>query len=213
MEKLNILNYPIYSFKCEQTLVEEVLADVKEKKFHPIIEEGSNLHISPDYYHENLFYFFDTCINQIKLKYFKENVNFPITDCWANKYTMMQTIRNHTHSNAYISGLFYLTSHEKTGATCFSVPDPWSYGSQNEYQNITIYNKQQFLKSDVYPSAGTLLLFPSQIFHHTKTVNKPDTTRYTISFNCFPSDTISTTNTGQLYLRVLSVKDRIKSGN
>ena len=212
MQKLNILNYPIYSFNCDQTLVDEVLADVKEKKFHPIKDEGSNLLMSPNYYHENLFCFFDKCVDEIKRKYFKESLMFTITDCWVNKYTMMQVIRNHTHSNSFISGLFYLTNHEKSGATCFSVPDPWTESTHNEYQNITVHNTQQYIRSDVYPTAGTLLLFPSQVYHHTKTVNSPDQVRYTISFNCFPSGLISAYKSGQLHLQVLSVKDRIKLG-
>ena len=210
MQKLNILQYPIYSFQCDDSLVEEVMIDIKEKKFQYNKDDSSNMEMLHDYYHEKLFHFFDESVAQIKNIYYKENISFPITDCWVNKYSMMQVLQSHTHSNAYISGLFYLTTHKTSGATCFTVPDPWSTtNGDNDYRSISIYDKEHYIKSDVYPTAGTLLLFPSKIKHHTKTIKNPDDVRYTVSFNCFPAGDILYTKTGQLHLKVLSVKERI----
>lgn len=212
MQKLDVLNYPIYSFQSDLSLVEEILADVKTKTFYPVSTDTSQMFMSSDYYQEKLFSFFDQCVNQVKKIYYKETISFPITDCWVNKYNMMHILKPHTHSNSYISGLFYLTTHVKSGATCFSIPDPWSdTGSENVYRNLTVCDKEHYIKADVYPTAGTLLLFPSKIGHHTKTLNTPDQVRYTISFNCFPAGNILSVKTGQLDLQVLSVKDRINS--
>lgn len=210
MKKVNILNYPIYEFKSDLGLTEKVLDDLQTKEFFLLKDEGSSSKFCPDYFHEELFQFFESCILELKKIYFYDHIDFPIVDCWANKYNMMQTLRNHTHSNSVISGLYYVTTHENMGATSFNIPDPWTTNNFDEgYDIIKINKHKSFISGDVQPSAGTLLLFPAQVGHRVKSLNKPTDVRYTISFNAFPSGNIGLHNTGKLTLHTVSLRERL----
>jgi uncharacterized protein (TIGR02466 family) len=210
MKQLNILNYPIYKFENDLNLNQEIFNNLEKLQFRKVNDEGSSSKIYPNYFHEKLFNFFESCILQLKNKYFYDHLNFPIVDCWANKYNMMQTLRNHTHSNSVISGLYYVTTHANNGATCFGIPDPWTSNNVDEgYDLLKICKRKQFIQDDIYPSAGVLLLFPGHMSHHVKTLNKPHELRYTIAFNAFPSGNIGLNDTGKLTIETVSLRQRL----
>lgn len=212
MKTLNVLNYPIYQFESDLTLADDVLSDLRNKNFVKL-QHPSYSYMLGNYFHDNLFNFFENCIEQVKSNYFKPEISFPIIDCWVNKFSCLQTLANHTHSNSLISGLYYLTSHEKDGATSFSIPDPWSDHNYNPYTFLTIYKETQWMFADIFPTKGTLLLFPSKIAHKVKPIKNTKDVRYTISFNCFPQGVFETTDTVKLELSPVSVRQKNKTGN
>ena len=210
MEKINGITIPFYKFKGPDHLVTDILQDLQTKKFasEPNMDHGS---VYDDYFHEELFQFFENSINQVKNIYFQKNIEFPIIDCWVNKYGTMQKLRRHNHSNAVICGCYYLTTHENYGSTIWDIDNPWTQNNQGH--NIVISNEnEKFLSGEIYPEAGMLILFPATLPHFMKTINKFKTTRYTIAFNTFPSGTLSTHPSNKLVLNTQSVRDKVKLG-
>ena len=210
MKKLDILSYPIYEFKSDISLAEKVLIDLQNQEYFLLKDEGSSSKFCPNYFHEELFNFFETSISELKRTYFHDHLDFPIVDCWANKYNMMQTMRNHTHSNSVISGLYYVTSHESMGATSFSILDPWTTNHIDEgYDLLKITKNKSYITADVQPTAGTLLLFPAHVSHRVKSLNKPNDIRYTVAFNAFPSGEIGLNYTGKLTVHTVSLREKL----
>ena len=208
MKQLEILSYPIYEFSCDQNLVNDVKKHVESLDF--FLKNAS--HLFDNYYHKELFQFFNESVTQVKNLYYKKSIEFPIVACWANKYTMMQKMNNHTHSNGVISGLFYVTSHEDSAPTLFNINNPWTdfySGPHDAYHMLHMYDEPKFVTEKINPKAGTLLLFPSHMRHSVITMKKIET-RYTIAFNCFPKGVMGDMTTGRLTIDTLSVEDKIK---
>jgi len=207
MEKIDILSYPIYKFVCDDQLLQDVQEHVKTLEFK---SSQDNSDIFGDYVHDKLYEFFNDSVTQVKNKYYKKTVDFPIVACWANKYNTVQNMRSHTHSNGIISGLFYVSTHEKSSPTIFSMPDPWTNFYDTPYKMLSFYDNSASVTASVYPKAGTLLLFPSNMVHSVQATGSKET-RYTISFNCFPSGTFFPYVTMALEVKALTVQERIKA--
>jgi hypothetical protein len=208
MEKVNVISLPFYKFKADDALTSKILDTVANLNFtmDNNIENGYSYH---DFYDEELFAFFDKSIKQVKKIYYKDNLNFPIVDCWVNKYSKLNKLKRHMHSNSMICGVFYLTSHEDEGSTIFELPNPW-YNEQ--LSNLSVHENYSPLIGEIKAEAGTLMLFPSNIFHTMKTLMKLSSPRYTIAFNTFAIGNISDQNTTRLSINVSTVKDRV-TGN
>ena len=214
MKKLDILPYPIYKFQAKDPLIDEVLGYIQELEFHRNTSNNSNMEIYFNFFHEELFNFFDESIAVVKNLYFKNEIEFPIVDCWANRYGPFDKMSSHTHSNSIISGLYYVNDAEDFGATSFSMNDPWctNFVPDGLYSTFYIYKdnyKQIKTYTDIMPEKGSLLLFPSHVHHTVKPNINKTISRYTISFNTFPSGIISTIDTGRLVIDTPSVKQKL----
>jgi uncharacterized protein (TIGR02466 family) len=209
MKQLEILSYPVYEFSCDENLVNDVKKHIEQISHKDIGQVGTS-QLFDNYYHKELFQFFNVSVTTVKNLYYKKSIEFPIVACWANKYNMMQRMNDHTHSNGVISGLFYVTTHEDSAPTLFNINNPWTDFYDSPYHMLHMYDEPKFVTSKIYPKAGTLLLFPSHMKHSVMTMKKIET-RYTISFNCFPKGVIGEMITGRLTLDTLSVEDKIKS--
>jgi len=209
MKQLDILSYPIYEFSCDENLVNDVKKHVESLDF---LLDGS-FQIFDNYYHKELFQFFNESVTQVKNLYYKKSLEFPIVACWANKYNKMQQLGNHTHSNGIISGVFYVTTHEDTAPTMFNMYNPWTDfdNSKDPYNMLQLYDEPKLITDKIYSKAGTLLLFPSHVKHSAMIMKKMEN-RYIIAFNCFPKGEICDLAPGRLTIDVLSVEDRVKSG-
>jgi len=214
MIKLDILPYPLYKFQIDPVLADEVLEHVKNLKFEKNLSNNNNLDMHINYYHEKLFTFFNESVNSVKQLYYRDEIDFPIVDCWANRYGPLEKISNHTHANGMISGVYYANAEENFGPTVFNINDPWCsdfFSDKSEYKLITIFKenyKQMRVRSEVIPEKGSLLLFPSHIFHFVKPNLNKKISRYTVSFNTFPSGIISFNPTSMLELKTVSVQDK-----
>jgi hypothetical protein len=206
METINILNIPFYKFCADQALTDRILNQVSNYKFTNRDIALENGYSYPDFFDEELFLFFETSIKKVQNLYYHDNLEFPIVDCWVNKYSKMNNLVPHTHNNSVICGVFYLTSHEDEGATIFSLPNPWH--NQNN-SNLSIYKGSKPILGEIKAQAGTLVLFPNNLLHTMKTLVKVTSPRYTIAFNTFPRGTISDLYTTKLSLDVISVRERV----
>ncbi len=212
MEKIDAISVPFYKFTAEDALVKEIQEEMKTTEFVPetTYENGYVYH---NYYNENLFEFFNKSIKEFKNVYFHADVEFPIVDCWANKYGRMNKLNRHMHSNSIICGLYYVTTHvEKQAATIFEFDNPWIFLKPliNSFNITANHGHVQPLMGEIMPVAGTLILFPPALFHYMKPITKFKEFRYSIAFNTFASGNISMNRSSVLSINTQSVEDRLK---
>lgn len=210
MEKINAINIPFYKFQSEKELVEKIHEDVSKLQY-TIENDITNGYVYADYYHKELFEWFDQCITQVAKLYYYDTLSFPIVDCWANKYTSLNKLNRHNHSNSTICGCYYITDHD-TGNTIFEHHNPWNFFSSGSNFNLQINKNMNPLEGEIKPIAGTLILFPSNLYHRMKVFKDTKKTRYTVAFNTFPSGIVSDLKTKKLELKSYSLEERIKLG-
>lgn len=208
METVNVLNVPFYKFKSDSDLTKEIYECCRNLKFSTE-EKSGNGYIYPNFYHKELFSFFNECIQQVQQLYFKDSLTFPIVDCWINKYTALNKLYKHNHSNSVICGVFYVTSHGSENSTIFEITDPWSFYNSNSQLSLSIDKNQKNITGKITPEEGTLILFPSPIAHYMNTIKTSSTLRYTIAFNTFPSGMLSNNQTQNLSIATTSLEERI----
>lgn len=203
MDELSVCPLKIYTFTCHKNLLDEVLKEVTELEYAP---NNSNLTSNLTYKNNNLLLWFDRCLEEIRAKKFTTIERFTITNCWANKTAPIHIHHQHTHPNSFLSGVFHLTTHE-TGALEFKIEDKWY---KNDH-TLTLFNTITYNTTSVLPEAGRLIIFPSSLIHKTSVLKIGESTRYSISFNAYPSGKISmggkTNLTASVELYPKSVRD------
>ena len=115
--------------------------------------------------------------NELNNEIFKYNNKFIITTSWFT-HTKNDKFGNfHNHSNSMFSGVFYFTD------------DNSSIKFQNFNKNTSfniipkefnVYNSSSW---EVKPPKGTILLFPSELYHY---VNISNNDRKSLAFNIVP---------------------------
>ena len=166
-------------FIAPQRLVamqEEIEKLYKERKYDDNWQTGPGLEkIEP-------FKWFATDIGKAAFDVF-DKLNYDIkdidmTDMWGNILKPGETHPPHTHSNNFLSGVFYLNSDAKTGII-FQDPRPAAdvlvprkKTKTNENSNLLSYTS----------NTNRLILFPSWLLHWVPT-NKSNRDRISISFN------------------------------
>ena len=105
---------------------------------------------------------------------------FYITDMWANLSKKGEFHRPHTHSNNYLSGVFYVQSDKDDRANIqFYDPRPQADVITPSVTKSTRYNSHIWF----YPSIeNRILFFPSWLQHYVP-VNMSDKARISIAFN------------------------------
>ena len=214
MKKINAINIPFYEFNSGIALAEEVLADVKTKNLRPgnAPEQGNILH---NYYHEKLFDFFESAVKSVKHLYYKDTLEFPITECWVNEYKTMTRLNKHHHPNSVISGLYYLTEHDKNYSTIWNANNPWTHSVPTEsFMQLSIARNNIPLIGETIPEIGKLILFPAGLWHYMNPISPKDkpndkVLRYTIAFNTFADGVVSDHPTMALQLKTVSLKEKL----
>jgi len=108
---------------------------------------------------------------------------FEITGLWANMNAKGTAHPIHSHPNNFLSGVYYLRTHE--GADTVNFHDPRSQTGiiRPPVTELTAENTDQVV---VKVSDGTLLMFPSWL-PHSVDASDSDRTRISIGFNVMPS--------------------------
>lgn len=120
-----------------------------------------------------------------------------ICNSWGNVVSRGEAIRYHRHSNAYISGSFYLT-----GGSPLNIID-------RDRENLFGFsprlkpghNPRALENFSISPRPGRIVLFPSGMVHSVLPSESPER-RYSIAFNAIPTGRIGIP-TGILELRPL----------
>jgi uncharacterized protein (TIGR02466 family) len=109
----------------------------------------------------------------------KYDVKPYITQSWANYTSKGQWHHKHTHSNSFISGVFYVQA-QKNIDKIFFLKDKYEQIKLST-DNYNVYNSESWW---IGVETGQLVLFPSGLNHMVQTV-ETDETRISISFNTF----------------------------
>lgn len=184
----NLLSIPIYEFQCaDEILVEEVVKQATSRNF--IKSSSNNISVNDHFYNSKLFDWFDQCIAQVGDMYYKDSVSLPIISCWVTKTSKLERHHTHSHPNSILSGIFYLTSHDKA-ETVFYYKNPYvEMGTHEILRTSNTLNKHPLenptiITGKINPVKGKLVLFASSIQHGTRP-NLDSNIRYTVSFNTF----------------------------
>lgn len=105
----------------------------------------------------------------------KQDVHPYLTQSWLNKTERGQFHHSHYHPNSFLSGVFYLETHDdmiifsQTERKLFSLPP----------REVTNLNAENFTYK---PSAGEILVFPSYFWHQVE-VKQTEGSRISLAFN------------------------------
>lgn len=199
----------IYKFQANETLIDDVLKIVEKQDWEN--NSQNKVSIDDNFFHEDLFDWLEECIKKTaKLKLLlPEEVKLPITSCWVNKATKMQSHHDHAHPNSFLSGILYLTNNTDSQTVFHNPESMWlnNFKWASALQNVPVLHEISYT-----PSKGTLLLFPSQLKHKVK-VMRNNEVRYTLSFNTFITGNFDSdgSNRTRLNLYAESLRDRLKN--
>ena len=123
-------------------------------------------------------------IEDHSLKYLDElglSKSNKIEACWANINGYKDTNTWHTHPKSVISGVFYVDANKKSGNLKFF--HPYINDISREWEeHIKNFNLMNNVETEIEPSSGLLILFPSFLPHSVNpNLNKEE--RISISFN------------------------------
>jgi len=185
MNIVDTLSVPFYEFRCEESLINEIIPIVENLEYD--VDEKATLS-KKYFYHEKLINWFDQCLKEFQSIYFDEEIELVIVNCWATKTNFLSNHHTHNHQTALVSGILYLYD-SNSGETTFYVNNPWLRYQNNEIMPIS-YSKTNMLTTKVKQEKGKLILFPPHIQHGTEK-NKDRKIRHTIGFDVFFSGRIT----------------------
>lgn len=132
--------------------------------------------------------FFENSVDEYFEKiYCPENSNarLKITQSWTNTTLKTEKHHPHSHSNSFLSGVFYVRSNPDLDKIYFKD----KIKAITEQLNPSKPKECHFYNSNVWwlpAEIGTLYIFPSNLEHFVETV-ETDTPRISIAFNTFPT--------------------------
>ena len=106
-----------------------------------------------------------------------KGVEVYMTNSWVNYNDQHTTHVRHTHSNSFISGIFYIDGSDTFKTTFFGecLLQKWDFN----YTERNIFNIDQI---NIESEKNDLILFPSNCYHEAPT-NMNEETRISLSFN------------------------------
>lgn len=200
MDTLQGPSVNVYEFNCESSLTDRVIDNILQQNFHwyALHNYGHQFkagHLDqdkkPSYYDEELFNWFQICINKVS------NIHFPymsmaICDSWLTRSEPGDFASRHVHTHSIFTGVFYLTTHEGSKLNLF-FPDPIS----QKFSFLLGKDVIRETKMAITPTKGKLVIFPSDTAHvvdkHTSTE-----TRYSLVFNTFFNKALHVRQNGML---------------
>jgi uncharacterized protein (TIGR02466 family) len=187
MNTIPIFQTNFFTFLCEDQLTDRILELAKNKSY---VSNNSNKITDDDYFFDKeLFNWFDDCLEKAKIKLgFPEHITLPITTCWTNKTTKLMGHHKHRHPNSFISGIFYLTTHDSS-PTIFYQNNFWISEINNQFKIDKNTFREHIDTGKIYPKKSMLILFPSNTVHSVNGLPKNEE-RFTVSFNTYISGVI-----------------------
>lgn len=204
METKHILGIPIYTFDCSAQLLDIAVKESNKLQYQNNV--SNKISVTEYFYNKDLFDWFDECIDVAKMDIgIPSSIKLPIISCWFNKSNKLEKHHSHSHSNSFMSAIFYLSDSHKGGDTIFQIPNPW----YKHYDWIKFTESKKIpLDYKISPTKGKLVLFPSWL-QHSVTPLKSIEERVTLSFNTFFSGEIATEGRNiSLYLSPKTTKER-----
>ena len=177
-----------YIFPTPIHIIDNVLSDKDINNIKKDIFKNTNINTtdnwqSNSFLHKNEKYNSLTqkiieIINKVLQDYEYDFDSFEITGMWSNVLKPGEAHRPHTHSNNFLSGVFYVESDEFANIQ-FMDPRP----AANVIEpTIKSYNKENSARWFFSSTKNTLIIFPSWLLHYVP-VNKSNNNRVSIAFN------------------------------
>ena len=174
--------FPTNLFIQDDFLARQRIPAMKDKILSLYERKKSNWQTGPDLDKTDPFDWFAKDVSKEVFKsidamdYIADTIE--ITSMWGNVLKPGETHAPHTHSNNFLSGVFYLESDAKTGITfvdprpAADVLVPRKKKKTNENSNLLSYISKQ----------NRLIIFPSWLVHWVP-INNSKRDRISISFN------------------------------
>lgn len=108
-----------------------------------------------------------------------EQANLELATCWAMVNGKMASGALHCHPNAFLSGVYYVNTTERTGNIFFQDPRPGATMTACPVTEFTPWTVRQI---SYQPAPGGMLIFPSWLYHGVGP-NLSDVPRVSLSFN------------------------------
>jgi len=102
-----------------------------------------------------------------------------LATCWAMVNGKMASGAVHCHPNAFLSGVYYVNTTDKSGNIFFQDPRP---GANMSACPVTEFMPWTVRQISYQPVAGGMLIFPSWLYHGVGP-NLSETQRVSLSFN------------------------------
>ena len=182
---------PVYTCKLERALTEKELWAINKYKNKPYKNEG-NITSHDTYVLENKrFENLKKDLNKRVIDYFDKiicssNSIIPyITQSWINYTEADQFHHRHSHTNSYVSGVFYINADKKIDSIKFYK----ALQDERIKLNVAQYNLFNSPGWTFPVETGDIVLFPSTLVHAVVKRKRP-TTRISLSFNVFVKGTL-----------------------
>jgi len=120
----------------------------------------------------------------LKVKHYLDNImqfktNFQFTTSWAIKTVPNGYSQKHTHSNSFLSGVYYPKGNKNFNIKFFKKPVFWNFERiENNLLNM------EWCDFNIIED-NTLILFPSDLEHSVEK-NLSNKNRYSLAFNILP---------------------------
>lgn len=187
IEHIPILKGSIFSIQLE--LEKDFLNFFKKIKYQKNeqykrfpCEASKNLNLLKDYNKDlnELNLEIEKSIKHIIEKVYEFDSDFFITKSWATKTKKNGFSDSHTHSNSWLSGIYYPEYDPNFFVEFYN--DVTSTFSTPARKGYNIYNSSRWKLS---PKKDTFIIFPSELRHAICT-NNSNKTRYSLALNILP---------------------------
>lgn len=186
MQRLELFPTSFFVFKNPEIdnndLIKKLQKYTDRVKSGNIISSLHSLHDKQEFV--DLFQWFNSCLEQVRLEEKYDCDKFEITNSWFNiaPANSSMAINYHRHSMSFFSAVYYLTE----GAPTF-FEDPVMHRTQAQ---IEVLRFEYSPLEKIFPEPGKLVIFPSWMYHYAAPhVNEFD--RYIISFNSLPTGSVN----------------------
>ena len=186
---MKILNlFPVEFFEFENKKINPIEIKDRLDKINcetlnsSVISYLEPLHKNKDF--QDLFLWFNQCLEEIKTQYQYDCDAFEITSSWFNKSLAGQGMYQnyHKHTMSFFSAVYYLSN---GSPTVFEDPV-----FQRSNAQLEVLRKNYRPIEIIEATPGKLIIFPSWVFHQTLP-HYDNNDRCVISFNCLPVGNIN----------------------
>lgn len=189
---LTLFPVPVYISKIE--ISEQTKQQVKQQHFEEIGSKNGFMTATTDMLGNSEFAELRKLIDSHVQDYVKniyapeDGIEFFLTTSWAMLHRPGNWSHTHTHANAIVSGILYLTTDAKSGDLLFT------NAHNNLAPKLLTINKKSYNPYNtefwhITPEDNQIVIFPSNLPHSVNR-NESEIDRYCIAFNYFIRGTL-----------------------
>ena len=169
---------PEYIDSMREDIIQSSKINLEKRKTNWQSEKNPKLYENPKYkvLGEAALNLSKKYLNDLKFQF----EDLVLTDMWSNILKPQETHTPHTHSNNFVSGVYYLQTTNNSPAINFLDPRGQTCVLQPQQKEYTKYNSTRYFMPAM---VNRMILFPSWLQHYVP-VNDSKEDRISIAFNC-----------------------------